>query len=195
MGILIWNKKFLVLAWVMCFSFLYFVMVAMIITEHTKFYTESQWMPMALFFAIPAIYYSHYFSKNKIQVFTLVLFSLWFINMIPSYKTFKNRFDWQMSILHKMNNKGIDKLILTNVNKDVEKSLQMTWGLPVESLFLSQTKFEKQMTFLINQSERNKGKANTYLSCFEELPISRINNNYCTLDTNTVYKVVPYKDF
>ncbi len=193
--ILLRRKLYLILAWMLGFSIIYLLAISMIIFDYTKFYTESQWMVVAIFIVLPLLYQVKNISNSIIFRITIFVFVLWIFNMVRPYQSFKDRYDWQTSILDKMEIRGIDKLILSDISSETIDTLKMSWGLPIESLMISVAERKKPMTMLVNQPEREKGERKVFLSCFEEIAIQNLNKNYFPLDTSTEYTVVKYDSF
>lgn len=193
--LLIRERLYLMLIWAIGFSMVYMITISMIIIEYTRFYTESQWMAVAIFISLPLMYLLQTISKSVISKITVLVFILWIFNIPESYRSFKHRYEWQRSILDKMESKGIDKLMLSNTNKEVIENLKMAWALPVESLNISAAEYKRPMTFIINQPERTKSDQKVFLSCFEDIAIKNLNQNYFPLDTTTSYSNFEYDSF
>jgi len=193
--VLIRQKLYLILVWVLGFSLIYMITISMIIFDYTRFYAESQWMVIGIFIALPLLYQVKNVSTSIINRVSIFVFVIWLFNMVGPYKSFSQRYEWQLSILDKMETKGIDKLILSDVSSQTIDTLKMSWGLPVESLIISVAEYKKPMTFIVNQPERAKGDSKVFLSCFEELPIYKLNQKYFPLDSSTVYNIVKYDSF
>lgn len=189
------HRRYILLLTTFGYSFLYFMVTTMIVSDHHRFYTESQWMPITIFLVLPLLYYSHKIPKIMMQGITILSFLFWFFHIIPSYHTFKTRLEWQSMILRKMENKSIQNLMLTNLQKPTSDMLMMQWGLPVESLILSTIEHQRPMTFLVNQPERIVNAEHHFISCFEQLPYHKLNNRYFPLDSTSTYLMQDYDIF
>ncbi len=190
--VLLKTRQFLILIFELLFILSYLMVTAMMFPEFVRFYIESQWMPIAVFLSLPIVFNLKKSSALKLLPFAVLFVCIiWVANMIRPYNLFAERYALHNTILNKMESKNLSKAIITDVDEAVKKKMIMPWGLPVESLILSSSiNSPKLRTFLFDQPERLPSDASMFLSCFENIPCSKLNQTYFKLDTINKYKVI-----
>lgn len=167
----------------------------------TRFYMESEYMPLTLLACAPFVYYTLPYLKNRTA--TMLVAVTLFIRVayiLYSSGTFAGRVQLLSHIDSVMQQRHITKLILVSPTDDVNKKLLMTWGSPVESMILSRLNNEyPQRTFIIEDSAQLRsfytGSKDTMLGCFEKVPARNINIRYFHFDTTAVYTIADMRDF
>lgn len=189
-------KKYWLLGFILMFTMVYLVFIAMTFAEFKKFYIESQWMPIAIFWITPLVYNLRLKLPDwKILLFPFIILVSWLASISGSITIFQQRLEWTNTVIKQMEKKNFQKLIITDVDNSIKESIILPWGLPVESLILSSARSpSSSRTFLIDQTERG-GKGNDiFLSCFEDIQIDKLNKTYFNLDKSSGYQIVKYTE-
>ncbi len=189
-------KKYWLLGFILMFTMVYLVFIAMTFAEFKKFYIESQWMPIAIFWITPLVYNLRLKLPDwKILLFPFIILVSWLASISGSITIFQQRLEWTNTVINQMEKKNFQKLIITDVDKSIKESIILPWGLPVESLILSSAwSPSSSRTFLIDQTERG-GKGNDiFLSCFEDIQIDKLNKTYFNLDKSSGYQIAKYTE-
>ncbi len=190
-------RRWLVCAWIWGFGIAYLALVAIVFPEFIRFYIESQWMPLALFWAAPVVYLVlPAWNRRRALILFSAVFLAWGVQMWRPVQLFRQRLQWHDSVLDRMEEKGLTKLVLLEPDSAALDLIIMPWGLPVESLLRSvQRGRPRAMTFFAGQPERASQDRAVFVSCFDSLRIGEMNHRYFNLDTTNVYQVIPYGTF
>jgi hypothetical protein len=176
-------------------SFLYFLLICITFKNYEAFYTESELMPMIIIAATPFIYISLPKLKYSMGIALLAVIFLIRIGYIGySSQIFANRLAVLESILTKMEQQGINKLVLVKQGEEIDPRLILDWGTPVESLHLSALKGDKpQRSFaLVQASKREDIKAvdsKTFIAPFGTMPADKLDSHYYQIDTVQSYHI------
>lgn len=193
---LLYERKYIMAVLMVTFTFIYLVFTAMLFPDFIRFYIESQWMPVSVFFTLPMLQSKILFKHSAILSYLIAgFFIFWIAGMGRPYHLFEKRYALQQTILQKMEEKQITKAIITDTGEDVNQTFILPWGLPVESLLLSSIQTDKPArTFLINQAEKRTDDPAVFLSSFESIPIKSLNQAYFRLDTTDTYTVISMQE-
>ncbi len=163
--------------------------------DNLRFYMESEYMPLTLIACAPFVYYTLPALKKQ-QAFLLLtlVFGIKLVYIVYSAAPFKERLTLMEGFNRQMKEKGVTKMIGTHIDGNTNQKLLMNWGMPVESMMLSQLQGERpQRTFIIEDSQQlktfNTASKDTMLGCFEKLPATKMNAGYFLLDTRSVYTI------
>ncbi len=162
------------------------------------FYMESEYMPMTVICCTSFVYFVLPFIRKSTGIaLLLIIFSIRTGYIIHAAPTFRGRVKVIERINIKMKEKNLTKVVITNLPHDVDSTLLMNWGAPVESIFLSVLKGENpQRTFIFQSPDElkvfNTASKDTLLGCWEKRPAAKMNPHYFHLDTAATYKVVSY---
>ena len=127
----------------------------------------------------------------------IAIFSIRGIYIINAAPVFTQRVEMVGSILGKMKEKGITKLIVPGPVAQVDKVMLMNWALPAESIVLSSLNGDQpQRTFVFADTHEIKslvltGK-DTMIGCWEKRPIGKFNTFYFKPDTSRLYQVMSF---
>lgn len=163
--------------------------------DNLRFYMESEYMPLTLIACAPFVYYTLPALKKQQGVALLTLvFAIKLGYIIYAAAPFKERLALLQGFNTEMKNKGITKMIGAHIDGNTNQKLLMNWGMPVESMMLSQLKGERpQRTIIIEDSQQLKtfytNSRDTMLGCFEKIATSSMNARYFLLDTTSVYTI------
>jgi hypothetical protein len=163
------------------------------------FYIESEYMPLALICSIPFVYFIIPILKPRWSMaFLTIIFIVRLGYILHAAPTFTNRVAYLEKINHKMKEKNLTKIIIPDVPDSLNSVLLMSWGTPVESIFLSKLKGESpQRTFIVNPDPNPAVYTNsndTLIGCWQKLQQKQLNRYYFEMDTSTVYKVIHYAE-
>jgi len=182
-------------------SFLYFLLICITFKNYEAFYTESELMPLIIIATTPFIYISLPKLRYNTGIALLTVIFLVRIGYIGySSQIFANRLAVLESILTKMEQQGINKLILVKQEEAIDPKLILDWGTPAESLHLSALKGDQpQKSFVVLQAGKLadvKGVDNkTFIASFGTLPAGKLNGHYYQLDTVQSYHIADLNIF
>jgi hypothetical protein len=167
---------------------------------NTRFYIESEYMPLTFMCCAPFVYYTLPSLRGNITLALLSVIFLVRLGFIYSAAApFTNRLVMLSAMNSKMEEKKLTKVVINQVDKAVSDQLIMNWGLAVETVFLSGLKGEPvQRTLLFNADNQYTGfltsGTDTFIGCWEKRPSSRINQRYFCIDTTVPYTYMSYND-
>jgi len=169
--------------------------------EGPRWYMESEYVPLVLIGCAPFVYYLLPKIKPCYALALLaVVYTLRLVCIYHAAAPFTNRIILMDHMRDKMKEKHLTKVIISNqLSETASRSLIMTWGAPVESLYISALKGEHpQSTFIfMNPKEimsADTTARNIFLGCFERSSDSQLNARYFEIDTTTTYKVMSFEE-
>lgn len=184
-----------VLAYTWIFIGLYVVAISIVVVEFDRFYTESQWMLIAVMIVWPCV---HIVQQRKPSdfLFLALLFYIaiahWGVRMIHSTSIFQDRLQWHEAKIEAFRSSGLQKIILTDLSEEDHHLLQMPWGLPVESFMLSSLDQKQPSVTYIERSFYTKEAGTTHFhNCFDTLAIKQFDTKYFNLSTDQPYRLYP----
>ena len=195
------EKKYLLLVWVAAFGTGYLLLLTITYwdVQSTRFYMESEYMPLSIICAAPFVYcvLPKLNSRTGVALLALVFcIRLGYIH--HAAEKFSARIALLESIRTKMKEKGLHKIVITNAGT-ADSTLIMNWGAPVESMLLSGLKHETpQSTFIFLDSTQMKTfsttSKDTLLGCFEKRAANQLNSRYFQLDTTISYQTISFAE-
>ncbi len=199
---LAYQKKYLLFLLTLFSTVGYCVLVVITFWDihSNRFYIESEYMPVTIISSAPFVYYILPRLNKKMALWLVIaIFSIRGIYIINAAPVFTHRVEMVGSILGKMKEKGITKLIIPGPVAEVDKVMLMNWALPTESIVLSSLNGDQpQLTFVFGDTHEIKSLVNTgkdtMIGCWERRPISKFNTFYYMPDTNRQYQVMSFED-
>jgi hypothetical protein len=200
--LLIQKRQYIHLILTLVFCLIYFMLICVTYPgafgTGTQFYMESEWQGLAILVSTPFVYL---FLRN-IKPFAAILFvglilMVRLIYMGYAAPKFEQRLVLSQQVLAAMKAHHIHKLILIRT-PELEQQLIMTWGAPIESLYLSVLQKDSiNYTFKIMAAEdtMNVPHTNTaFLECFSVMENKELNPFYFTPDSSQTYEIMTYRE-
>jgi len=184
---LLTTKQLVKLGLVLLTSAVFYLLVTLThteaITSKNLFYFESQWMVLSIVLATPFVMEVLPRLNAKIALALMVIL---FICQIPKlyqgYQKFSKRLDFIEMLNGNATHLSISKgYILEPVDQD---RLLMTWGLPIETLLLSQIDHRYETTTIKNISDPSQitTSPDSVHTAFELVKSQELNQKYFYLD-------------
>lgn len=195
---LIASKRLLLVLWMTLYMVLFFTSICLTYPQKTiHFYIESEWMSMTLLacFAFVRIIIPQ--LPNKLSIALLIgIFGMRLYAITMAYSPFEIHLQELKNMVVQHQNNQETKIIYNNKNAPLDDKLMMSWGLPIETLLLSNLDHKKSSVTAILMSEedyKNRkiidlGK-HVMIEPFGILAIEKINKNYFQIDTFSRYKL------
>jgi hypothetical protein len=193
---LISSRQFIKLGFVLLTSFVFYLLVTLThteaITQRNLFYFESQWMVLSIILATPFVMEVIPRMNTK---FALSIMTLLFICQVPKfyqgYDKFSKRLNFIEMLAGNATHLSISKgYVLEPLDKD---KLLMTWGLPIETLLLTQIDDRYETTTiknLNNVSQLTTSKDSIH-TAFKLVESQELNQDYFKIE-NEEYQPVLY---
>lgn len=156
------------------------------------FYMESEWMCLSLIVVSPLLLTLVYKVKHQsiaLGVLLLVMGS-GYMAIQDSNQLFTHRLDKLTSLTEAIHQQSGTKTLLRN--QDHDSGWIMQWGLPIESLILSNLEgYAEQVSFKLYAGDTIPTlDSSIFLTPFKEIPIAQLNSNYFTLDSVSTYQLL-----
>lgn len=155
------------------------------------FYMESEWAGLSIILATPIVFYLQDIKTNIrwIAVVTCFVFAVRLGYIGNSFFLFHERYKTIETIINTMQEKGMYKLLIAEDKQVSEKIFLMDWGLPVESMVLSQINGNNTLhTFkIVTDSIPLINNSDSFYSCFSIEHKNKLNAQYFVLDTTENY--------
>jgi hypothetical protein len=166
------------------------------IVRNMLFYFESEWMALSIIMATPfVIHIVPLLAQKRMALLVFVMiFGVRFAYMANSYTYFNNRFKKLESITTSFQSKGVHNAFLLMNKRTSDSLFIMDWGLPIESMMLSESKGYALPTTVkgIDTSFDIRQARDSFYSCFDVVTMAALDKKYFVLDTNQ-YKVYQLK--
>jgi len=196
---LLYQRKFKLFFWVVFTCLIYYISICIIYPECIfKFYIESEWMGMSIIAVLPFLLYT--MSNNKPRLNALIFSLVFLISLIRIYNhsnNYVNRLHKIKSIVRVLQKNNTPKVaIIKDSRNQLETDLLMDWGLPIETLMLSNfnTTGLSVTAVQVHQNDTNsrlnKVQANCFIGPFALLNVRELNKDYFRFDTTQKYKIV-----
>jgi hypothetical protein len=194
------EKKYLPLLWTILFSlgYLFLLCLAYPDAQGGRFYFESEFMPLTIIGCAPFVYYVlPRLSKVAGITLLILVFSIRIGHIVNASVPFTTRVHIMDTIVQKMKEKNLTKIIIPAPVPAIDSALIMNWGAPVESIFISKLKGETTQRTIIFvppvEVKAAQSTANdTMLACWEKRGPAQINSRYFRVDTSAPYKIIDY---
>lgn len=154
------------------------------------FYMESEWLGFAMISATGFVYY--FLPRIKQARYVVIMLSLIFLVRIvylyDSYLFFHQRLEKLQLATAYLQEQGKNKVLFPR-NKELSDHYLMDWGLPVESIMLTQLEGRNpQATFkLVDENVEVRTGVDSFYTSFKYLPMSDLNPDYFHLDPQQEY--------
>jgi len=197
-GALLQQKRYKLLAFTILTSALYFTAVCLAFQQFLTFYIESQFMPLTIALCAPFVYFV--LPKMKVRTAAVLLILVFGIRLgyiAKAAPKFIERRLWIENVLADMRMKNLNKAYILDTDINLQETLILHWGLPIESILASSLAGDTpRKTFLIlsetEVSRRLPAEPIRMISAFENLPWERTNTHYFPFDTTGGYeRMVP----
>ncbi len=197
-GVLIVRKKYLQLSAFILFVLGYYVLICITFPEgygrELRFYMESEWAGLSIIISAPIVFYLYQINLNYriISLITCVVFGVRLAYIYDAYSLFHQRYLNLEYVTNAMHEKGISKLIIIEDKSVSENKFIMDWGLPVESMALSQIEGKAvQSTFKIAHETLPLMYAkDSFYSCFSIENTKKLHTQYFALDSTQYYQYI-----
>jgi hypothetical protein len=152
------------------------------------FYIESEWQAFGMLAALPFVHtgLGRLSNLRVVAVLLLVFVSRW-PPLYAGYQYFHSRYERleRLTTSH-----AGQKLLIVSPTDKTNEAFIIDWGLPVESLLLSQTLgYKPQTTIKVTSAlPADQPGRDAFYGCFKTEPVDTLNSFYFQLDTG-VYQV------
>ncbi len=191
------NRLFIQFLLVIIFSLSYYSLICLTYpntyNRDLLFYMESEWMGLSIIWAAPFVFHVIPCIKPSV-VFPALLFvyAVSILNIASSFSYFNNRLNKLQQVVSWLHKNEVNKALFIQKDASAQQDFIMTWGLPVESLFLSSITNSNQpaITFKLVDSNFNTNEQSTdsFYSCFSTESIQNIDTNFIKIDKVNSYK-------
>lgn len=201
-SLLIKRKNFLLLSWMISCAVLYFLSICITYPEKSvHFYIESEWMPISIILTFYFVRYLIPILNSKLIVIMMVfVFSLRLFQIFMSSVPFTNRLNSVKDIVKSCREQKTTKMIYTNRNDELDKQLMMSWGMPLETIILSNLDYQQiSVTAILMTKDdfinRKINELDKYqmIEPFEIIPSNLMNKRYFRFDTLQLYQISELK--
>ncbi|MDI9318893.1 MAG: hypothetical protein QM530_00325 [Phycisphaerales bacterium] len=195
---LLYQRKFKLFSWVVFTCLIYYISICVIYPECTfKFYIESEWMGMSIIAVLPFLLYT--ISNNKPRLNVLIFSLVFSISLIRIYNHSQNyvkRLHKIQSIVRILQKNNTPKVVIIKDSRNqLETDLLMDWGLPIETLMLSNfNKNDLSVTAVqVHQNDTssrfNKVRPGYFIAPFSVINTRGLNKDYFRFDTVQKYRI------
>ena len=199
---LIKDRKYLLLLWTLVFAGGYLALVCITFWDggSFKFYIESEYMPLSVICSAPFVYFIlPKLTKRGAAITIAAVCLIRLVYILGAAPLFINRVKIENSMLDKMKEKNLTKIIIPAPVQGVDSALVVSWAAPVESILLSAIKGDSpQRTFIFangnDVSNDLKTGKDTLVGCWDLRGPAQVNHHYFTIDTSVSYKVITYNE-
>jgi len=155
---------------------------------------ESEWAGLSVIISTPFVLYLPEMIR-KAGLIAAVFAALFFTRLgyiHHSFTYFHNRLEQLDQLTNTLAQQKINKAVIVEDKSITNQLFIMDWGLPVESLLLSELNGMKPaVTFkLVDQQFETRQLKDSFYSCFEVQPVSLLNKKYFSIDTTHSYHVI-----
>ncbi len=199
---LLYTKQYLLAAWSLGCTIVYFILLCLTFSSYIEFASESALMPVIIIACAPFVFVVLPLVKKEFAfIIVLLIFGVRTYRFIETSPQFPQRVQELSHIIAKMKKAGITKLVLV---KDpamlTEWRWMVDWGMGAESMILEACIWDKpirQIVVVKADELANRLPANNtdVIGCFKTFPIEGINMKYFPVDTTRPYTVMNYEDF
>lgn len=200
--VLLQMKHYLVLMfWLLCLM-AYGVLIGLTFPDaygrSMQFYMESEWAALAILLATPLAFK---FAKSE-TTYVFLVFAIFFgirlVYIFDSFSYFDARYQRLNRFVTVLQQKDIEKAVIVEDQQQSENDFIMNWGLPVESMMLSELNgYPKQTTFkIISAHPENLMRArDSFYAPFDIKSTTVLNPQYFRLDSTQNYQILSAIDF
>jgi hypothetical protein len=193
------KKSYITVALTLAYSVGYFSVVCLTYPDafgrNTLFYMESEWMALSIiatslfvFKVLPQL------KPGYIHIALILIFLVRITYIFSASQIFSQRVEIIGETVAALQKKNIHKAVIIK-NPETEKDFLMDWGTPIESLFYSSMKGDKQITFkIMDQKDIQPIAADSFHSCFNRISYKKLNSYYFKNDSTQSYEVVSYDE-
>jgi hypothetical protein len=198
---LLYERRYLLFGWTIAVTAAYLLLIGITYwdtTASSRFYIESEYMPLTILCCTPFVFYTLPRFNSKVSAAVVIaIFAVRLLYIYNAAPPFQNRVAIMESVRDQMKQKGLTKVIIPEPVPGTDEALMMNWGAPVESFMISALHGEQpQRTFFFATNDEIKVLQNTgadsFLGCWERRPVSHLNKFYFTLDTASTYRVISF---
>ncbi len=175
----------------------YFVLICITFPDsygrELLFYMESQWMAFSIIAATPFVFQViPQWSAKGITSALILIFAIRLLYIANSGIFFHNRFEKLEAAVDHAHQQGITKAVV-HMDEQLNRTLIMTWGLPVESLTLSVMKgYDPPITIKVLKAEELiPASKDTFLSSFSKMHVNQLNQYYFKIDSSA-YQILDF---
>lgn len=196
------ERKYLMIIWVILCCIGYTILISLAYESTSlAFYIESEWMPLAIIVAISVVYYMvPQINSTTTTVLFILIFSVRIMYILAALPDFTNRLTVIKVLISGMKKNNITKAVIKRHEAQslLEEKLIMSWGLPVETLFMSELEGERPSLSAVQIYEADiPGKLaqnnKDFMTHFFTIPEQDINRYYFHYDTIQPYRIVSYE--
>jgi len=198
------KKRYVVLLFWLVFLMAYVALVCLIFPgaygRSMQFYMESEWAALALILAAPLAFSFDKLKSGNNVVFILVaiFFGIRLVYIFCSFSYFDDRLQRLSRFVTVLQHKNIHKAVIVENQQQSENDFIMSWGLPIESMMLSELNgYPTQTTFKIisAQPENLLITKDSFYAPFEIKSTTVLNPRYFRLDSTQNYQIIFASDF
>src|SRR6056297_938752 len=189
----IYYKRYLTVVLSMTACLVHVVLVAIVVNDFIRFYTESQWMLISFFLILPLMCWWPKLGYNWRKVFFgLFVFSIawWGYQFSGSASLYLERRAWHEGMIERMAEEGKQKWVLPALTAEQKNLLQMDWGLPAESLLLS-SRSGPSRSYISQERLTSPIETVHFHNCFDTLDRKKLHPDYFQWDSHTPYQLAP----
>lgn len=195
-------KRYFVLLFWLLYLMAYVALVCLIFPDGyarpMQFYMESEWAALAIILVAPLVFS---FCKPKSRTFIVFILAAFFcirlVYIFCSFSYFDARFQRLVRLADVLQHKNIQKAVIIESQQQSEADFIMAWGLPVESMMLSEIQGRPvQTTFTIMAAKPDvlMSATDSFYAPFDKKPTTVLNRQYFHLNTTQRYQVLSVED-
>jgi len=200
--VLLQIKRYVVLVfWLLCLV-AYGALVCLIFPDSygrsIQFYMESEWAALAIILAAPLVFKFAKSENTYAFLFVAIFSGVRLVYIFGSFSYFDARYQRLSRFMTVLQQKDIRKAIIVEEQQQSENDFIMSWGLPVESMMLSELNgYPMQTTFkIISAKPENLMRArDSFYAPFDIKSTTVLNPRYFRLDSTQNYQILSADDF
>lgn len=198
--LLFYQRRYLKLVLFIGFILAYYVLINITFPDawdrSLQFYMESEWAALSIIIAYPLLSFLWKYEHKNLtllaNVFFILLFSVRMFYITQSKSLFRERVSKIENIIAKLAEEGHSKVLFIESEEFVEEHFLMDWGLPIESMALSQIMgIEPLVSFkIIKESPEESIPKTSFYSSFSIEENKTLNARYFHLDEKQDYIIL-----
>ncbi|HET8573566.1 MAG TPA: hypothetical protein VFL76_06815 [Edaphocola sp.] len=163
-----------------------------------RFYMESEWAALAIILAAPLVFdFCIPDPENIVALILVTVFGIRLAYILCAFSYFDSRFRRLVRLVDTLQSKNIHKAVIVEKQQQSEGNFIMAWGLPVESMMLSEIQGYPVQTTLKIMADRPEilmNATDSIYAPFDKKPAAVLNRQYFHLDTMQRYRVLSAED-
>lgn len=162
------------------------------------FYFENEWAPLSIILSTAFVYelFDRLKDTRKLSLLLGIILLIRIGYILESCSFFHQRYKNLERITESLHRDGLSKAIVLSDDALAKQTLLMNWGLPVESLLLSELKgYRPAITVkMVSVEEQISQLADTFYAPFDKRSHHFLNADYIHFDTMQRYQLVKHPE-